>query len=719
MSASAPAPTPTTGKLGRLGAFCARHSVWVIVVWLVLLVGALAGRHIVDPTFSNQITLSGSQSATGADLLTASDPTAAAPNGLVVFHTGSGTVADKQSAVDSTLTDLKGLPHVTAVSTPVTSSNGQTAYTTVSFDVQLKTLGNDYTDQLDKATAPARSAGLGVAYGGTFDQITTPKANDLASELVGVGVALVILLLVFGSVLAAVMPLVCALVSVGVGIGVVGIVAGTLTFATAAPTLSTMLGLGVGIDYALFLTTRFRQELMDGHPPVEAVSRTTAKSGHAVLFAATTVAVALLGLYASGLSFVGKLGLAATIAVVITGTASITLVPAALGLVGNHIDRYTVRRHPVAESSGDSDDWHKYAELISRHPITFLTAGVTLLVVFAIPLFSMRLGHVDDGASPPDNTSRIAFDWISQAQGPGFGPGANGPMTVVVNVQHASASTSQVSDDVTKGLQNTPDIARFTAVKPTQDGKLLLSTVYPADVPQAASTGGVFNALTGRTLPDALKGTGAPSYVTGTTASQFDFRDTIKDRLPIIIAIVLAAAFLLLMTVFRSIVIPVKAVILNLLTTGASYGILVAVFQWGWGSSVLGISQKVPIESYVPMMMFAIVFGLSMDYEIFLISRISESWNKTQDNTRSVGAGLSTTGRVISSAAFIMTAVFLSFTASPTVVVKMLALGLAVSVVLDATVVRLLLVPSTMFLMGRANWWFPRRLDRVLPRVHM
>ena len=312
------APGSRLGGLGRLGAFCGRHPVWIIAVWLVLLVLALGGRHVVGPTFSNKISLPGSQSNQGADLLTASDPTAAAPNGKVVLHVGSGTVADHQSAVDQSVANLKALPHVKSVSAQTTSSDGRTAYSTVSFTVQLKTLGHGYTDQLDKATAPARADGVQVAYGGDFDQITVAPANDTASELVGVGAALLILLIAFGSVLASVLPLLTALIGVGVGIGVVGIVAGTVTFATAAPTLATMIGLGVGIDYALFLTTRFRQDLMDGHDPAGAAARTSESSGHAVIVAAITVAVALMSLYACGLSFIGKLGLAATIAVVIT-----------------------------------------------------------------------------------------------------------------------------------------------------------------------------------------------------------------------------------------------------------------------------------------------------------------------------------------------------------------------------------------------------------------
>ena len=718
---SSPTRAPAAGSerpsgLYRLGAACARHPVRVIAVWLLLLLAALAGRHVVGPTFSDEVSLPGSQSSTGADLLSAAEPGAGNPSGRVVFHVDSGTVAAHQQAVDQSLADLRALPHATAASTPVTSGDGRTAYTTVSFDVQLKTLGHGYTSKLDQATAPARSAGVQVAYGGDLDQVVRPPANDTASELVGIAAALVVLLLAFGSVLAALMPLVSALISVGTGIGVVGIVAGTVTFATAAPTLATMIGLGVGIDYALFLTTRFRQDLIDGRDPAEAAARTTASSGRAVMVAAITVAVALLGLYASGLSFIGKLGLAATIAVLVTGAASLTLVPAGLALVGRRIDRLRVRR-PVAESTGDRDSWHRYAGLVGRHPWRFLIAGTALLAVCAVPLLSMRLGHVDDGADPVGSTTRTAYDWIAQAEGPGFGPGANGPFTVVVDLRHATADAAQITGDLNSALQQTAGIARFTPPQPSTDGSILVSTVTPDQGPQSAATGALFTTLTGHTLPEALKGTGARGYLTGSTAGQLDFRDTVTQRLPIIIGIVLVAAFLLLMVVFRSLVIPLKAVILNLFTTAASYGVLVAAFQWGWGDHLMGLSEPVPIESYVPMMMFAIVFGLSMDYEIFLLSRIAESWHRTGDNTTAVGSGLAVTGRVISSAALIMTVVFLSFTASPTVVVKMLALGLAVSVILDATIVRLILVPSVMVLTGRVNWWLPGRLERALPHL--
>ncbi|MEV7687773.1 MMPL family transporter [Streptomyces bungoensis] len=711
------AADPALGRLGRLGGLCARHPAAVLAAWLLVLVAALAGRHIAAPTFSDQVSLPGTPSHTGADLLAGSLPAAGRPSGEVVFHTDSGTVAGRHSALDETLAELRGLPHVTAVSAPVTSHDGRTAYTTVSFDEQLKNLGHGYTVRLDTATRPARAAGIGVAYGGDLEQVVREPADDGLSEGVGVVTALLILLLAFGSVLAAMLPLATALISVGVGLGVVGIVAATVSFATSATTLAGMIGLGVGIDYALFLTTRFRQDLLDGRDPVEAAARTAATSGRAVLVAALTVAVAMLSLYACGLSLIGRIGLAATLAVVVTAAAALTLVPAALGLVGRHIDRIRLRR-PVAESAGAHDGWHRYAGLVSRHPWTFLAVGLAFLGVCSVPLLSMRLGHVDAGADRPGSSTRTAYDWIAHGHGPGFGPGANGPVVTVVDLGGADTPADRISGDVTAALRHTHGVASFTPLRPSPDGRLLVTTVTPATGPQDAATAALLDTLAGDTLPKALAGTGAEAYLTGSVAGQADFRHTVGERLPVVVGIVLLLAFVLLMTVFRSVVIPLKAVVLNLFTTAASYGVLVAVFHWGWGGSLLGVSEPVPIESYVPMMMFAIVFGLSMDYEIFLLSRIAEAWRRTGDNRLSVGEGLSATARVISAAAFIMTAVFLSFTASPTVVVKMLALGLAISVIVDATVVRLVLVPSAMFLMGRANWWIPRRLDRVLPRLH-
>ncbi|WP_141579811.1 MMPL family transporter [Actinomadura sp. WMMA1423] len=702
--------------MARLGAFCARHPVWVLVAWLVVVVGALGGQKAVHAKYDDEVSLPETPSAIGAHLLRTTDPAAAWPTGKVVFHVGSGTLADHRGPIARTIADLKALPHVITASGLVTSADGRTAYTVVSFDVDLTTLGNPYTRRLDQATEPARADGVGVAYGGGLDQVVRPPPDQTIGEVVGFGSALLVLLFMFGSVLAALLPVGSALVGVGAGIGILGMIAGVVTFGTSASGLAIMIALGVGIDYALFLTTRFRQDLMDGGSPREAAVRATATAGHAVLVAAITVAVALLSLYAAGLTFIGKLGFAGAVGVAVASAAALTLTPAALTLLGHRIDRFRVRR-PVAESSGMRDGWLRYATLVSRHPWPFLVAGAGLLALMAVPLFSIRLGHVDEGADPVGSTTRTAYDWIAGASGPGFGPGANGTFTVVVDGRRATASTGQITGDLDRALRDTRGVASFTPPAPGLAGRILVTTVTPATGPQTSATGELYTALTERTLPDALAGTGAKAYVTGALAGQFDFRDTVEARLPIIIGIVLVAAFLLLMVVFRSLLVPLKAVLLNLLTTAASYGALVAAFQWGWGDGLLGLPGPVPIESFVPMMMFAIVFGLSMDYEIFLLSRIAEAWRVSRDNTESVGAGLAITGRVISSAALIMTLVFLGFTVTPDVTIKMLAVGLAFSVILDATIVRLVLVPSLMVLVGDANWWLPRPLARFLPNL--
>ncbi|WP_424216529.1 MMPL family transporter (plasmid) [Streptomyces sp. BI20] len=721
--ASAPigAPPRPPGVLHRLGALCARRAGTVVLVWLLVLLAAGAGRIALGADYSDEVSLPGGDTAAGAALLARSAPELAAPGGTVVLHAPRGRLDahDRDRALAETRDRLADLPHVTAVAPLRTAADGATGLVALSFDRSTRALGHGYTADLDRATAPARAAGLEVGYGGDLqDVVRTPPAGHTA-EAVGLAAALLVLLLAFGSVLGALLPLVTALIAVGVGMGVVGITAGVITLATSAPTLATMIGLGVGVDYALFLVTRFRQDLIDGHEPREAVARTVGTGGRAVLVAAVTVAVALLALYVSGLTLIGRIGLAAALALLVTAASALTLVPAALALVGRRVDGARVRRRLVAESSGDHDGWHRHAARVARRPLVHLLAGLALLAVCAVPVLSLRLGHVDAGADPLGSPGRTAHDRIAAAPGPGFGPGANGPLTVVVDLAHARTPTDRVAHDLAAALAGAPHVAHVAPPTTTPDGLALVTTVLPTTGPADAATAALRDTLTEHTLPEALAGTGAVAHLTGSTAGQLEFRDTVTARLPVLIGVVLLAAFLLLTVVFRSLVIPLKAVALNLLTTAASYGVLVAVFSWGWGSGLLGLDGPVPIESWVPMMMFAIVFGLSMDYEIFLLSRIAEARHAGADTVRAVSTGLALTGRVITSAAVVMTAVFLAFTTSPTPVVKMLALGLAVSVVLDATVVRLVLVPASMFLMGRANWWLPAGLARRLPRLDL
>ncbi|MER6349484.1 MMPL family transporter [Streptomyces sp. NPDC001595] len=712
--------------LRRLGEWCAHHFVIVIVAWLVALVAVQALNRTYGGDYADNFTLSGVQSQEGLDVLKQHDPQAGGYSSQIVLHDADQSLSALSSPMSTTVTDLQKLPHVLSVQNPLStpaskigplSTDGKTAYITVRFDQQPSTLGDSYLDGVDDAVQPLREAGAQVEYGGPLGELARPEADDRISELIGFAVAIVVLLIGFGSVVAAGLPLVTALISVIGGLGLLGLLAAAFTFATVSPTLATMIGLGVGIDYALFLITRHRQNLMNGADPARAAGHATATSGRAVLVSGTTVIIALAGLYASGVSFIGKLGVAAAVTVVSAVLGALTLVPALLGLIGRRIDRYHVR-HPVAE--GDTADgapqgtWHRYALRVEHHPLRYLAAGVATVAVLAIPVFSIQLGHIGDGADPTSFTDRRAYDLMTDA----FGPGSNGPLTVVIDQSSVpSDQRSQLQSQAQQTLDGLPDAATVTQLTPTQDGDVLIATVYSTESPQSATTTDLTNHLVHDTLPDAVSGTDADTYVTGTTAAQVDFRDVVASRLPLIIGVVVALSFLIILAVFRGLLVAVKAAVLNVLSITASYGVVVAIFQWGWGGPALGVHGTVPIESYVPMMMFAIIFGLSMDYEIFLLSRVHEAWLRTGDAKASVAHALEITARVITCAALIMMSVFAAFLISDNIVVKMLGLGLAVSVLIDATVVRLLMVPAVMTLLGERAWWTPRWLDRLLPRI--
>jgi RND superfamily putative drug exporter len=709
---------PESRPMARLGRFCARRGWWIVAAWLALLVAVTVGHRAVGGSYSDVVQLPGSSAQQGIDLLTAHEPAAGGLTGHVVFTVASGELGSYSSQLTAAAAALAKLPHVLGVGDPLaaatTSKDGRTAYAAVRFDIMPKALGAPYIRAVDQAVAGARAAGVEVEYSGVLGQAARPKASEARSEIIGVIVALLVLLVGFGSIYAAGLAIVTALVGVGAGLGVLGMLAAAVPFASVSPTLGTMIGLGVGIDYALFLCTRHRQLLIDGAEPLEAVAGAFASSGRSVLVAAATVVIAMLGLFASGIGFIGNLGLAAAITVAVSALAALTLVPALLGLAGRRIDRWTVRR-PVAEGAPDGSrgetGWYRYAAQVARRPWWYLGVGAAALATLAVPFLSMTLGHLDAGTNPDSFTDRRAHDIVSRA----FGPGANGPFTVVVQLG-AGESGAALAPRLDRELSNTPGVATVNAVRLTADKALLVATVIPTTSPRDKATDRLLTRLRHDTLPRALAGTTSRGYTTGVLPGTIEFSDRVAARLPVIIAVVIAAAFLLLLVTFRAPVLALKAAVLNLFSIGAAYGVIVAVFQWGWGSSMLGVGEKVPVESYVPMMMFAIVFGLSMDYEVFLLSRVRERWVVTGDNGRGVADGLAATARVITCAALIMTSVFLAFLLSGNVVIKMLALGLGVSVLIDASLIRLVLVPATMFLLSRANWWLPRWLDRVLPR---
>jgi RND superfamily putative drug exporter len=503
------------------------------------------------------------------------------------------------------------------------------------------------------------------------------------------------------------LPIVTALFGVGITSAAIALVARLFTTPSFTSQVATMIGIGVGIDYALFIVTRYREALGRLGDPERAVVEAIATSGRAVVFAGCTVVVSLLGMFLMGLDFLHGLAVGTSLAVATSVAAAVTLLPALLGFFGFSIDRLHVgRRHPRHRAGL----WERWAGFVQRRPWPLALGGLAVLVLVALPVFSMRLGFADAGNDPKTSTTRQAFDLVGQ----GFGPGANGPIAVVADTSRPGSSTGLVrlADD----LRSTPGVRTVGSPVLSPSGPAAVLTVTPTTGPQDRATVKLLHRLRADVIPKATAGTGLKVHVGGETAGGIDFANVMGQRLPLFLIGVLTMSFLLLLLVFRSVLMPLKAVLMNLLSIGAAFGAMVAVFQWGRGGHLIGVTGA-PIESWAPMMLFAIVFGLSMDYEVFLISSIREHYDATGDNARSVASGLAGTARVITAAATVMVAVFGSFLLSDLRSMKEIGLGLALAIAVDATIVRVVLVPATMELLGRANWWLPAWLDRLLPRT--
>ena len=715
-----------------LAGWCVRHRRIVVLLWLLVLVGSVFMVQQVGTQYSDNFNFPHTESTDAINLLKSVAPAHSGDTEEVVFGTsGSASLTDPAigQRINTMVDELNRLPHVSGAVSPydtagnlVNTSNINPArnvgFLQVPFDKLASHISTAEAKKFVNIVTGTSGDGLTVAVTGQLAE----QANRVSIGSTGLGVllALVVLLLVFGSVFAALLPILSALFALGTAYNVIGVTSHAMGIPSIAPELMLLIGLGVGVDYALFIVTRHRQGLVAGRDVESSIVNAVNTSGRAVLFAGIIVCIALLGMLALGVSFLYGLAVAAAIGVAFTMVAALTLLPAMLGFIGPKVMSRKQKRNlaengPRIVGADSKGFWPNWADRVQRMP--WLSAGAALLVIviLALPFFSLQLGSADQGTDPAGTPTRVAFDMLSR----GFGPGFNGPLMLVGVVQPGQHA---VVDTVVQDVSRQPDVARVAEPvyipSKTGSGDVVLVNVYPDSAPQDATTTDLVNHLRGHTIPQAVGDSGVKILVGGTTAIFVDFADVLSSKLPLFITLVVSLSFLLLMTVFRSFVIPLTAAVMNLLSIGAAFGILVAVFQWGDAGSLIGLNGTSPIEAFLPVMLFAILFGLSMDYQVFLVSRMHEEYIKSGgDNRVAVRNGLAATGKTITAAALIMILVFGSFILGGQRVIKEFGIGLAAGILVDAIFIRMAIVPSLMMLFGKANWWFPRWLDRALPRL--
>ena len=686
--------------LYRLGGSAAAHPWRTICAWVLVAGAVIASAGAFGGTTQENWNVADARAQVGIEQLREHFPAMSGATAQVVVHDpeGGGLPAGVLAGLHDSLT---GLDHVSVVPEPRISDDGDTALFTVLYDVPV-THADLMADlaPLEGAAEAAEDAGLEVAFGGELPG-TAAAPMDGRGELIGVAVALILLVIAFGSVVAAGLPIVIALTGLGVGAAGIGLLSAVMDVSPTAPTVASMVGLGVGIDYALLMVTRHVEFLRTGLSVREAAARASATAGRSVVFASATVLVSLMGLRLAGLPTYSSFGFATAIGVVSVMATALTLVPALSGLAGRRLMPRKVRRGRAEGVAVRDPLTARWATRVGRRPLPWALAAVLLLLTLAAPTLAMRTWPQDASSQSKELTTRQAHDLVAEE----FGPGANGPMTVVVDLDRAGAGAV---DSVAQALASHPGIATVSPATTSPDGALAVFTAEPSFGPTDERITTLVSDLRSDVLPEGVE-------LTGTTPLFADIAELLADRIWLVIGFVVGVSVLLLSMMFRSVVVPLKAAVMNLLSIGASYGVLTAAFQWGWATDLLGLDHATPVSSWVPILMFAILFGLSMDYEVFLLSRIREDWLATGEARASVVRGLASTGRVISAAAAIMVAVFLGFATETDVVVKMLGFGMAVAIVLDATVVRMVLVPATMAMLGRLNWWLPAWLDRLLP----
>ena len=772
-----------TKPLYFIGRFCCRHHWPVIVAWLLVAIALVgAGQASGDKTNDN-LTLPGTGSTNATDLLQDHIPRQANGNNPLVLESNDGklTGSANSKAVDSTVKRLRQTPHVISAVNPL-GSNGKpflskdekVAYVPVILDLGPADLTEEQAQAVLDAGDPAEAGGLEVSVGGYVGQQLSKPSTEI-SEVIGLTAAVVILLLAFGTATAMMMPIFSAVIGLACALSIIRLLQNAIEVPSVSATLATMIGLGVGIDYALFIVTRHKQQLKAGMEVDESIARATATSGGAVVFAGFTVVIALCSLGFAGIPLVTALGFTAAIAVVVAVLAATTLLPAMLGALGPRIDSVRVQLGRTHPDDHQPHGWLRWAEGVSRRPWPSVIVSVLVLVVLALPLRDLTLGQSDNSAMPESTQVRQAYDGLTR----GFGAGTNGPLLIAVDsskplqadqsqldkingkqkqldaqqqqiaaegeaaglspadaqaqAKQQTASQQQKLSADRKQAQNpasdpqltnleqqiskTPDVQSVSPPTLDKRAQTAVFTVIAKSAPASDRTVNLVDELRDTVIPKALSGTDLTGYVGGQTAGYIDLADRISDKLPSMIAIVVGLSFLVLLLAFRSLLVPLKAAVMNLLSVAAAYGVVTAVFQKGWGAELLGLDHAIPIVSFVPLLMFAILFGLSMDYEVFLLSQMSEHYRQSGEPTRAVVEGLANTGRVITSAATIMVCVFASFVLNGNPVVKEFGVGLAVAVAIDATLVRCLLVPAVMVLLRGRAWWMPGLLERAVPHI--
>ncbi len=715
-------PTPSVGPLGRLGAVAYRWRGTVVLIWLATLLVTVGLSAAFGGKFTADYSAPGSDSQQAQRLLEQRFPAQSDAAVSVVVQADAGVAGDRAD-VTRLLAQLRTVPHVTGTDDPYTtpgaiSADGRTLIAHARLDLvnPIDVPKTDSSKMIDIAEAH-RTAGVRVGLSGP--NIIAAEQGSVGSEGLGLAAAAIILLLTFGSVVAAGLPIIVAVAGLAVSSALTGLLIRVVDAPDWSTSLAAMMGIGIGIDYALLMVTRFREWRAAGLEPEAATVATLDTAGRSVVVAGSTVVVSMLGLFAMGVPYMRGAALVTIGGVLIVLFATVTLFPALLGYLGRFVDRLRLPLGRAATATVTAEGhvdpsrfWRGWSRSVERFRYLAVLLGVAVLLLIASPFLNVRFGFPDAGNNKPDTISRQGYDLAAA----GFGPGANGPLLIVAEVPGGEADSLT---PLRAALTAAGGVARVSPPQLNAAGDTAVMTVVPTTGPQDDATGELVKRLRDDTVPTAVQGTGLTVRVGGVTATSIDSTNDLAGRIPYLIVGVVALSMLLLLVAFRSVAVAVKAAVMNLLSVAAAYGVVALVLQGGWAGRLIGIDSPTPLPAFIPVLMFAVLFGLSMDYEVFLVSRMRETWTHTEDNRRAVTNGLAGTGRVITAAALIMIAVFTAFVPSPDVILKVIGVGMAAAILIDATIVRLLLVPAVMHILGRANWWLPAGLGRLLPELHI